>query len=492
MSAFVQQFLERLEDFPDDVALKSRKDKPVQDWARDHGRFASEHSGAGSGSALSTADAKRWLSEAGPGENFAQIQNHYTTQAGARSLLADGVDLENHASPGMFGDGFYTTDSDQGAAGAGEAGGGDTGAKVQVAVRGKFATREEYNAIEDELADSTNMDFTNAQLTKAILDAGFDGVAFKKKGGRTPGATWAVVMRPGHARPIDPTKAKADKPEQEWARHHGQFAPEEGGSPETRAGFHAATADERKRMALPPAWTDVQISDDPTAPLQVVAKDGKGRAQYRYSQEHMDKQAVAKFKRTQRLNARYRDIERKLLAQAKTGDERALGILLIARTGMRPGSTEDTGADKQAFGASTLHKEHVKFEGDTVRFTFTGKGGKQLDLTLEDGDLSDLLRRHLQNRAGDTVFGSSAAQFRDHLAAVAPGFKLKDLRTRMGTEVARQQVASLPAPKTARELSAQRRRVAQAVSNVLGNTPTIALQSYVDPTVFAEWERAVA
>jgi hypothetical protein len=184
------------------------------------------------------ADAKRWLSEAGPDENFAQIQYHWTTAEGEQSMRTNGIDVL-HSAGGQFGRGFYTTDSEAGAAGAGFA-----DRRVQIAVRGKFATRDEFNAIEDSLFDQ-NPHATDDEVRSAVLDAGFDGLAFKKLGGDTPGATWAIVMRTGHARLVDPAKAK-DKPEQEWAREHGRFAPEAGGGLPARD--HLPAADEAARI----------------------------------------------------------------------------------------------------------------------------------------------------------------------------------------------------------------------------------------------------
>lgn len=46
----------------------------------------------------------------------------------------------------------------------------------------------------------------------------------------------------------------------------------------------------------------------------------------------------------------------------------------------------------------------------------------------------------------------------------------------------------MDAPTTRREFLAARRKVGEAVSTELGNTPTVALASYVDPTVFRRWE----
>jgi DNA topoisomerase I len=63
-------------------------------------------------------------------------------------------------------------------------------------------------------------------------------------------------------------------------------------------------------------------------------------------------------------------------------------------------------------------------------------------------------------------------------------FKVKDLRTWTGTAVAIQALKDLPPPKNAREFKMLRNEVGDRVSRVLGNTRTMALGAYIDPTVF--------
>jgi DNA topoisomerase IB len=46
----------------------------------------------------------------------------------------------------------------------------------------------------------------------------------------------------------------------------------------------------------------------------------------------------------------------------------------------------------------------------------------------------------------------------------------------------------MPVPSNKAALVKARRAVAVAVSEKLGNTPTVALASYIDPSVFAKWE----
>ena len=67
------------------------------------------------------------------------------------------------------------------------------------------------------------------------------------------------------------------------------------------------------------------------------------------------------------------------------------------------------------------------------------------------------------------------------------GFKTKDFRTLLGTKTALKEVAARDKPKTEKEYKRAVKEVAEIVSQKLGNTPTIALQSYIDPTVFSKW-----
>src|SRR5262245_27338744 len=49
----------------------------------------------------------------------------------------------------------------------------------------------------------------------------------------------------------------------------------------------AADLDRIRKLALPPAWTDVAIARSAAAPLQAVGRDAAGRWQYRYSAAHV-------------------------------------------------------------------------------------------------------------------------------------------------------------------------------------------------------------
>jgi DNA topoisomerase-1 len=161
-----------------------------------------------------------------------------------------------------------------------------------------------------------------------------------------------------------------------------------------------ATEEDRKRLRIPPAWTDVVVSNDTTAPLQAKGKDAKGRWQSIYSAEHSAAQLAAKFERGKRVHAAMPRLIASTRQGLQEGVEEASVIRLIYLTGFRNGGEGDTGAKVKAFGATTLLGQHVSIEGDVVSFDFTGKLGVQQKHQIQDAGLAqDLSQR--KAAAGD-------------------------------------------------------------------------------------------
>ena len=71
-------------------------------------------------------------------------------------------------------------------------------------------------------------------------------------------------------------------------------------------------------------------------------------------------------------------------------------------------------------------------------------------------------------------------------------FKTKDLRTLLAHDLAAREVAARPAPTTQKEYDKARREVGAVVYASLGNTPAVALGSYIDPAVFGSWQGGFA
>ena len=244
---------------------------------------------------------------------------------------------------------------------------------------------------------------------------------------------------------------------------------------------------------IPPAWTHVQVALDATADLIVKGRDGKGRQQCIYSESHVTRQAAMKFSRITELREKQRKLEVEIEkdTQSKDGNirENAAVLRLINSTGIRPGSDNDTQAKKQAYGATTLEGRHVIAQKRGVRLRFVGKKGVDLDIPVTDAKVAkDLIARKQAAGNKGRLFDTTANKLRNYTHSKDGGsFKPKDFRTAKGTNTAVDLISKMKIPKTTAEYKRAVRAVAKQVSAVLGNTPTVALQSYIDPTVFSGW-----
>jgi DNA topoisomerase-1 len=245
---------------------------------------------------------------------------------------------------------------------------------------------------------------------------------------------------------------------------------------------------------IPPAWEDVHVSLDKNSDLVVKGRDAKGRIQSIYSEKHSTRQAKLKFAKVKELRAKQKAIRKEIESDLKSDDpevrESAAVARLIQETGIRPGGSNDGKAAVQSYGATTLEARHISVRDGKVTLKFVGKKGVKLSIPVEDKAVAkDLIRRKAE--AGGPrrpIFDTTDERLREYADTLDGGkFNPKDFRTAKGTEIAVAMIKSMPAPKTEREYKASAKAVARAVSDRLGNTPTVALQSYIDPVVFSKW-----
>jgi DNA topoisomerase I len=244
---------------------------------------------------------------------------------------------------------------------------------------------------------------------------------------------------------------------------------------------------------VPPAWTDVWITTDPESHIQATGHDSKGRRVYLYSAEHMGRAAVNKFSRLREF-ARMYPILIKHLERDRRKSEAALVLYLIAKTGFRIGSNTVTLAAAKAFGASTLHCFHVSVRGEKISFDYTGKKGKQISKVLKYKFLAKEIAERCSTEASERIFRISDKNIRKYLSSIpeCSGFTVKDFRTYFATLIAFHKIKTLPIPQNLKEFRRFRKEVAETVARELGNTPIIALNSYITPEVFCGWESGQA
>jgi len=224
-------------------------------------------------------------------------------------------------------------------------------------------------------------------------------------------------------------------------------------------------------VVVPPGWKDVKFYDREN--FCVTGVDEKGRLQYLYPQKFVEKSSKRKHVRVSKLSKRVPAVMKRVGHDVSKGLTEAEVVYTIYRTGFRPGSDRDTMADKKSFGAVTLEKRHVKLlPGDKVGFDFVGKKGVRIRKDVKDKRLRNIMKNRLKTKR---VFNTTDGRVRTYFKQKAgKDFSIKDLRTLRASTVAQKVKGK------------DRKEIGRVVSEELGNTPAIALKSYVDPKLVSQ------
>ena len=258
-----------------------------------------------------------------------------------------------------------------------------------------------------------------------------------------------------------------------------------------------------RKLVIPPAWTDVQISPDPASKIQVTGKDARGRKQYRYHPDFVARGSRSKYRRLlqfARALPRLREVTGEHLKQPGLGREKVLALVvrLIARGFFRVGS-ERYAVENKTFGIATLRKSHVRIDGDDLWFRYVGKKSIDTRRVVAGTPLVEVVRE-LMKLPGYRLFRyvDDEGAVRDVTAAdvnayikEAAGrkFTSKDIRTWGGTVRAALILADLGPPKDEREARKNAVMACKLVSSELGNTPAVCRSAYIHPAVLERYQR---
>jgi DNA topoisomerase IB len=262
-----------------------------------------------------------------------------------------------------------------------------------------------------------------------------------------------------------------------------------------------------RSLAIPPAWREVWISPYDNGHLQAVGTDEAGRRQYLYHPDWRTRRDAEKFDRVLVFGeALGKAREQVLVDLGQDGMplERACAaaVRLLDLGYFRIGN--DVYLDKHgSFGLTTLQRRHVRRHQDRLIFSFVGKSGVEHRIEIDDpvvGEAIEVMRRRrssddclLAYREGRHWRAMLPALVNDYVREVTGvEASAKDFRTWHATVLAAAGLAArleeaggeVSATKGKRLVTATMREVA----DFLGNTPTLARKSYVDPRVVSAFE----
>lgn len=259
-----------------------------------------------------------------------------------------------------------------------------------------------------------------------------------------------------------------------------------------------------RKLAIPPAYTDVWICPNPRGHLQATGRDARGRKQYRYHPRWRAVRDLGKFARVVDFGERLPRLRRRLARDLKLpGLPRdkilAAVVSLLSETLVRVGNAKYREANK-SYGLTTLLSRQVDFLRGRALFRFRGKSGLQHAVAIDNLRLVHLLRR-CQQLPGQTLFqylddeGEAkpidSGMVNDYLFDVMGGeFTAKDFRTWGATVQAIAALAEIPLPDPPREstLASLANGAIVSVARVLRNTPAVCRNSYIHPRVISGWK----
>lgn len=258
-----------------------------------------------------------------------------------------------------------------------------------------------------------------------------------------------------------------------------------------------------KSLVIPPAWTEVEISQNRKADLLVTGRDDKGRKQYIYHPNHTKRQNAKKFDRIIAFADQLEHMRRvtgQHLRKRKLTREKVMATMLrlMETAFFRPGS-DTYSKENESYGLTTMRRKHLTIDGDEIIFKYTGKSGQKQEKHVVDKKLAKIVQA-IDEMPGYEIFkyldedGNVIDVKSDDLNAyihevMGEEFSAKDFRTWAGTMIAAIALDELGVVEKSDQKSLDKniKEAVNRVSERLGNTPSVARSSYIDPRIIEDY-----
>lgn len=257
-----------------------------------------------------------------------------------------------------------------------------------------------------------------------------------------------------------------------------------------------------KKLAIPPAWTNVWIAPKANAHLQATGIDQAGRKQYKYHSDWTRQRNETKYFRLLEFGSKLPEFRRNIQKdlRRKELDERkvlAISVNMMQKTLIRVGN-ESYKQLYGSYGLTTLRDKHVKIEGNTIYLAFKGKKGIYHEIMLTDKNLAKLVKK-CRDIPGQELFqyympggekrSIDSGKVNNYIREISCcDFTAKDFRTWAGTLQAMKFLAEFDYPENETQRKKIINSVLDMVATKLGNTRAICKKSYVFPALLEEFE----
>ena len=274
----------------------------------------------------------------------------------------------------------------------------------------------------------------------------------------------------------------------------------------------AALQKQASEAKVPPGYVNIKLPKDKNDPVLWKAqrwvppqgdKPGRWKWEQKMSAAHTKASDKDKFARVSSFAKDAAKVDKAALAGTNKGQHEAVAVRLMMLTGLRVGGKDSAerefshtvkGAKGEAstkekqeghFGITTLQKEHVRVNGDKISMSFNGKHGVKNERTITDKPTAKFMKERLATlKKGEPIFKTNRDKTLKFITnAAGKKYENKDIRTWQGTKKAVELIAGRTAKNDA-QLKALQKEVSKGVSQHLCNSPKMALEKYIDPSVW--------
>lgn len=252
-----------------------------------------------------------------------------------------------------------------------------------------------------------------------------------------------------------------------------------------------------KALKIPPAWEKVWICTMPQGYLQATGYDARQRKQYLYHPEWETFSQTEKFRNLYRFGKSLPGIRSKVDKKLRLKGwprEKVLALILklMDEKYMRVGN-KFYEEENETYGITTLRRKHLNAEDGRLVLEYRAKSGKYREVEIEDKQMVRLVKessalpgyeifRYLdENKKSQPIDSTDVNDFLREITQ--EDFTSKSFRTWSGTVLALEEWKEARQEVAGNKRKSLKTAIVKKVAEKLGNTPAIAENYYIHPTI---------
>lgn len=242
-----------------------------------------------------------------------------------------------------------------------------------------------------------------------------------------------------------------------------------------------------KSLSIPPTWTNVKIDHNKNSKIQATGIDSKGRKQYIYNKNFIEKSKIKKFNKmnTFDYNKYSRIIKNNISKNDLSRNCVIANVLkLMEELNIRVGN-DSYKKENGTYGISTMLKSHLC--GDTL--CFIGKKGIPHEKKIKSQKSLEFINRVLKVKGPYLFYDSLGSRITSNdlnlflKDKVQTNITCKDIRTYSANKIFKNFMNSMKLGTTEKERKKNITKGIDYTANELGNTRKVCKDSYLCPKI---------